>query len=156
VTRSRDYVQVRPVNAEGAAIAGHEALLAIDRDTESYWSEKGPRTQGVDLTVTFDPNAKAVDLDRVGIYSGAGDLDFEKQPRPKTMLLEFTGPENEKAGKDDTQTIRLVDKPAEQVFSLNIKHPVRMVTVRIVDEYPALGNRGHEVSIASLEFFDKQ
>jgi hypothetical protein len=159
VTRARDYVQVRPYNAEGSGTAQHGPLLAIDRNTESYWSDgqawtdsRRSYTTEPDLTITFE---KETDLDRIGIYSGAGDFDFESQPRPRALRLEFSG-ERYGASPQVQRIRRLADKPSEQQFDLDAKYPVRTVRVFIEDVFLGLGDKARNTSLASFEFFDKR
>jgi hypothetical protein len=148
LVRTPEFVQVRPVNAEGSSIGDeHKALFAIDRDINTYWSEGLSGTgSGAELTITFP---SAVRLDRIGIYSGANDTDFETQPRPREIRLTFLH-----GGEKTTQSLAALDDvPAEQFRRIRVKHPVTTLVLNIKSVYPALGNAGSNASISGLEFF---
>lgn len=75
---------VSPTRPAGTT-AGHEARLAVDRVATSYWAESanGAGT-GQRLEVTF---GTPVDVDGLGMLSGAPGAAFLRQPRPRVLRV---------------------------------------------------------------------
>ncbi len=142
-----NYQAIYPERAEATStVPDHGPELAVDNAPNTHWSEGAPtRGEGEVLYVTFE---KAVDLGRIGFFSGAQSKpqDFLSQPRPHELVLTFDGV--------DPKTIRLNDKAEFQSFNLHAEN-VRVVAIRISSVYVSpLG--GTAMSIGEVEFFVKK
>jgi hypothetical protein len=141
------YEQIYPERAEAtSSVPDHGPELAVDNAPNTHWSEGAP-TLGTEeiLYITFED---AVDLGRIGFYSGAQSKpqDFLSQPRPHEVVITYDGV--------DPQTIRLADKPAFQSFDVDAQN-VRVVALRVSSVYVSpLG--GTATSIGEVEFFVKK
>lgn len=138
------FVSVVPVGATGsAAIGGHPAGHAVDGVRDTYFASVGHR-DGVGATVTVR-FAKPVDIDRIGILSGAPGGDFRTDARPHTVEVAVSGAQPVRLSLDDTADFQ------NQPVTLR---GVRSVTLTVVDVYP--GQRGHAVAVREVQFFDRQ
>ncbi|MBW3615205.1 MAG: hypothetical protein KY439_07855 [Actinobacteria bacterium] len=141
--------QFEPVNAvavsASSAIPGHEAALANDLGSNTYWAE-GAEGEGVGQTLSFTFENK-VDLTKVIVSSGAADSsdNFLKQPRPKRLHLTF-----DNGGSTD---ILLKDQFKPQGFNLKGAKGVSTVIISISEVYK--GQVGSDTAIAEVEFKKK-
>jgi hypothetical protein len=141
------YEQIYPERAEAtSSVPDHGPELAVDNAPNTHWSEGAPTLGNEEiLYITFED---AVDLGRIGFYSGAQSKpqDFLSQPRPHEVVITYDGV--------DPQTIRLADKPAFQSFDVDAQN-VRVVALRVSSVYVSpLG--GTATSIGEVEFFVKK
>jgi hypothetical protein len=136
------YTNVTPVGATANAEKNHAAGLAIDGVNTTYWAS-AQHTDGVGdaITVTF---AAPVDIDQIGILSGADPADFRVSARPHDVTVSA-------AGVPDT-TLTFDDSADFQSRPLTLRH-VSSVTITVTVAYP--GQKQHDLAIRDLEFFVK-
>jgi hypothetical protein len=140
-----------PVSASGATSSsaqdGHEASMAIDQNTLTWWAEgRTGRGKGERLTVRFD---RPVDLARLTVHNGAAEAQYPFQPRVRGLRVTLRGPD----GVVDERRVRLADERDRQVVEVD-GHGVTSVTLRILSTYA--GQQGTAASIAEVGFFAKQ
>jgi ribosomal protein L40E len=136
------YVNVTPVGAKANAEPGHAAGLAIDGVNTTYWaSAQHPDGTGDSITVTF---SSPVDIDQIGILSGADPADFRASARPHDLTVSSAGME--------PVTLSIEDSPDFQNRPATLRN-VTTVTITVKDSYP--GQKKHDLAIRDLEFFVK-
>lgn len=136
------YVNVTPVGATADAEKGHGAGLAIDGLNNTYWaSAKHPDGIGDSITVTF---ASPVDIDQIGILSGADAQNFRASARPHELTVSAVGVPNSVLTFDDGGDF--------QSRGIALRH-VATVTFTVKDSYP--GQKQHDLAIRDIEFFVK-
>jgi hypothetical protein len=145
---SPEYVHVTPERAGATdAVANHPASAAIDRNTNSYWSEGRPGSgAGSVITVVFDrPTA----LVKVGFDNGAAGKEFPFQPRLRDVEVTYHDGDRVISKKRFT----LADKPEFQTVTL-LGKDVGSASVKIISVYE--GQRGSAASLAELAFVTVQ
>ncbi len=141
-TVNQHYVNVTPVGATGDSESGHAAALAVDGLNTTYWAGSQHRDGAGDtLTVTF---AAPVDIDQIGILSGADAKDFRASGRPHDLRVTAPGASPLELSFDDSADFQ--NRPA------TLRH-VTTVTITVKDAYP--GQKHHDLAIRDLEFFVK-
>ena len=139
---SQHYVNVTPVGATANAEKGHAAGLAVDGLNNTYWaSAQHPDGVGDAITVTF---ASPVDIDQIGMLSGADAQDFRASARPHHLTVSAAGIPDSVLSFDDTGDF--------QSRGITLRH-VTTVTFTVKDSYP--GQKQHDLAIRDLEFFVK-
>ncbi len=132
-----------PVHSSGdiptSALPDHPGVLAIDGFKNTYWAADGSRDKTPTLGVHFD---KKVTLKKMLITSGDSD-NFQDEPRPQHIHIIYSN--------NKTQDVVLVDKADPQTVTLSGAKDITDVHIQIVDTYTSL--KGHDVSIAEVEFF---
>jgi len=141
-TVDQHYTNVTPVGASANAEKNHAAGLAIDGVNTTYWAS-AQHTDGVGdaITVTF---AAPVDIDQIGILSGADPADFRLSARPHDVTVSAAGLPDTLLSFDDSADFQ--NRP------LTLRH-VTSVTITITVAYP--GQKQHDLAIRDLEFFVK-
>jgi hypothetical protein len=141
-TASQHYTNVTPVGATANAEKNHPASLAIDGVNTTYWAS-AQHTDGVGdaITVTF---AAPVDIDQIGILSGADPADFRLSARPHDVTVSAAGLPDTLLSFDDSADFQ--NRP------LTLRH-VTSVTITVTVAYP--GQKQHDLAIRDLEFFVK-
>lgn len=141
-TVDQHYTSVVPVGAKADAEKNHAAGLAIDGVNTTYWaSAQHPDGVGDSITVTF---AGPVDIDQIGILSGADPAAFRASARPHDLTVSAAGVPDVSLAFDDTADF--------QSRTLTLRH-VTSVTITVQDSYP--GQKRHDLAIRDLEFFVK-
>ena len=140
-----------PVSASGATatsgLARHDASMAIDQNTLTWWAEGAPgRGRGERLVVRVD---RPVDLARVTVHNGAAEALFPFQPRARSLRVTLRGPD----GVVDERRVLLPDKRGLQEVPVDGSGVTR-VTLRILSTYA--GQKGSAASLAEVGFFAKQ
>lgn len=136
------YVNVTPVSAAAVSEPEHPATLAIDGLNNTYWAgSQHPDGVGETLTVTF---AAPVDIDQIGILSGADAQDFRAFARPHDLVVSAVG--------TPAVTLAFDDSADFQSRAATLRH-VTTVTITVKDAYP--GQKQHDLAIRDLEFFVK-
>ena len=139
---SQHYANVTPVGAKADAEPGHAAGLAIDGVNTTYWaSSQHHDGTGDTITVTF---ASPVDIDQIGILSGADPADFRASARPHDLTVAATGAPDATLGFEDSADFQ--NRP------ITLRH-VTTVTITVKDAYP--GQKKHDLAVRDLEFFVK-
>ena len=139
---SQHYVNVTPVGATADAEPGHGAGLAVDGLSNTYWaSAKHPDGAGDSITVTF---ASPVDIDQIGILSGADPQNFRASARPHDLTVSAAGVPATVLSFDDSADF--------QSRGVTLRH-VTAVTLTVNDSYP--GQKQHDLAIRDIEFFVK-
>jgi hypothetical protein len=146
-TVAPNFDPVHPVAVKASTeLKDHPAALATDGISNTFWAESGKgKGEGQALVLTFDP---AVDINKVGIYSGASGKpeDFLAQPRPKSLHLIFS---------DGTTTdVSLKDTAKFQSFDVKAKL-VNKLEVQIASVYSSVQG-GQDAAISELEFYTKR
>jgi hypothetical protein len=141
-TVNQHYANVTPVGATASAEKDHAAGLAIDGLNNTYWASK-LHTDGVGdvFTVRF---AAPVNIDQVGILSGADAQNFHASARPHDLIVSA-------AGTPDT-VLSFDDSAGFQSRAVTLRH-VTTVTFTVKDSYP--GQQKHDIAIRDIEFFVK-
>jgi hypothetical protein len=141
-TVTQHYANVTPVGATADAEKDHAAGLAIDGVNTTYWAST-QHTDGVgdSITVTF---AGPVNLDQLGLLSGADPANFRASARPHDLTVSAAGVPDVNVSFDDTADF--------QNRALTLRH-VTSVTITVKDSYP--GQKQHDLAIRDLEFFVK-
>ncbi|HZP54868.1 NADase-type glycan-binding domain-containing protein [Actinocrinis sp.] len=140
---NQHYANVTPVGAAALSQKDHGAALAIDGLNNTYWaSSQHPDGVGETLTVTF---ATPVDIDQIGILSGADAQNFRAFARPHDLVVTAAGGSPETLSFDDSADF--------QSRGATLRH-VTSVTITVKDAYP--GQKQHDLAIRDLEFFVKQ
>ncbi|MGH6655749.1 MAG: NADase-type glycan-binding domain-containing protein [Actinocrinis sp.] len=141
-TVNQHYTNVTPVGASASSEAGHGAGLAVDGLNNTYWaSSQHPDGAGDTITVTF---ASPVDIDQIGILSGADAKDFRASGRPHDLVVTVQGASPVEVSLDDSSDF--------QSRAATLRH-VTTVTITVKDAYP--GQKHHDLAIRDLEFFVK-
>lgn len=138
------YISLTPVEAKASsAAAKHGAPMAIDGVRDTYWLSAAP-TGGVgqSLTIRF---AKPVDIDRVGILSGAPKGDFRAEPRLRSVRITAVGVKESTLGFDDKADFQ--NRPVTL-------HGVSEVTIFVEDVYP--GQKGQALALREIQFFQQK
>lgn len=136
------YVNVTPVGATADAEKGHGAGLAIDGLNNTYWaSAKHPDGVGDSITVTF---ASPVDIDQIGVLSGADAQNFRASARPHELTVSAAGVPGSVLTFDDSGDF--------QSRGITLRH-VTTVTFTVKGSYP--GQKQHDLAIRDIEFFVK-
>jgi hypothetical protein len=140
-----------PVSASGAtatsAQRGHDASMAIDQNTLTWWAEDRPvRARGERLTVRFD---RPVDLSRVTVHNGAAGAAFPFRPRVRGLRVTLRGPD----GILDQRRVVLADRRGMQVVEVAGSDVTRL-TLRILSTYA--GQKSSAASVAEVGFLAKQ
>ena len=117
-------------------------MLAIDRDSTSYWQSRG--AAGAALEVSFD---RPVELAKIGITPGTPE-DYLAEPRPSRLHVVFSDGAGNAVGSSD---LNLVDEPKFQVKTVKAKNVVR-VQISISEVVPAQQGGGDDPAIATVEF----
>jgi hypothetical protein len=139
---NQHYVNVTPVGATADAEKNHGAGLAIDGLTNTYWaSAKHPDGTGDAITVTF---AGPVDIDQIGILSGADPQNFRASARPHDLTVSAAGIPDAVLTFDDSGDFQ------SRTITL---HHVTTVTITVKDSYP--GQKQHDLAVRDIEFFVK-
>ncbi len=142
---SPQYEPVRPSSAiASSSLPNHDPKLAIDGISNSYWAEGAQGDgEGQQLVLRFD---RPVDLDRIGILSGASRKpeDFLAQPRPERLHLVFSD--------GSTADVSIKDSAGFQTFTIKARQATS-VEVQIKSVYKALG--GTHLAITEIELFTK-
>jgi len=140
---NQHYVNVTPVGATALSQKDHGAALAIDGLNNTYWaSAQHPDGVGETLTITF---ASPVDIDQIGILSGADAQNFRAFARPHDLVVTAAGGSPETLSFDDSADFQSRGATLRQVTT---------VTITVKDAYP--GQKQHDLAIRDLEFFVKQ
>lgn len=140
---NQHYVNVTPVGAAAVSQKDHGAALAIDGLNNTYWaSSQHPDGTGETLTITF---AAPVDIDQIGILSGADAQNFRAFARPHDLVVTAAGASPETLSFDDSADFQSRGATLRQVTT---------VTITVKDAYP--GQKQHDLAIRDLEFFVKQ
>jgi hypothetical protein len=141
-TVDQHYANVTPVGATANAEKNHAAGLAIDGVNTTYWAS-AQHTDGVgdSITVTF---AAPVNIDQIGILSGADPANFRVSARPHDLTVSAAGVPDVALSFDDSADF--------QNRVLTLRH-VTSVTITVKDSYP--GQKQHDLAIRDLEFFVK-
>jgi hypothetical protein len=136
------YANVTPTGAAANAEKGHPAGLAIDGVNTTYWAS-AQHTDGVGdvITITF---AGPVDIDQIGLLSGADPANFRLSARPHDLVVAAPGSPDATLSFDDTADF--------QSRALTLRH-VSSVTITVKDAYP--GQKQHDLAVRDLEFFVK-
>jgi len=143
-TLSVHYANVIPVGAAADAEKDHAAGLAVDGLSNTYWaSSQHPDGTGDTLTVTF---ATPVDLDQIGLLSGADPADFRASARPHDLTVTVGGP----GASGDATTLTFDDTADFQNRSVRLRH-VMSVTFTVKDSYP--GQKKHDLAVREIQFF---
>ncbi|HEV2344284.1 MAG TPA: zinc-ribbon domain-containing protein [Actinocrinis sp.] len=139
---NQHYASVTPVGATASSEDDHGAGLAIDGLKNTYWASE-LHTDGVGdvLTVTF---ASPVNIDQIGILSGADTQNFHASARPHDLIVSA-------AGTPDT-VLSFDDSADFQNRAITLRH-VTTVTFTVKDSYP--GQQKHDIAIRDIEFFVK-
>ncbi|HEU5352980.1 MAG TPA: zinc-ribbon domain-containing protein [Actinocrinis sp.] len=136
------YVNVTPVGATAPSEKDHGAALAIDGLNNTYWATtKHPDGTGEALTITF---SAPVDIDQIGILSGADAQSFRAFARPHDLVVTATGA--------SPATLTFDDSADFQSRSVTLRK-VTTVTITVKDAYA--GQKQHDLAIRDLEFFVK-
>ncbi|MBS2964005.1 zinc ribbon domain-containing protein [Actinocrinis puniceicyclus] len=136
------YANVTPVGASAASAKDHAAALAIDGLNTTYWaSAQHPDGVGEALTVSF---AAPVDIDQIGILSGADAQNFRAFARPRVLVVTAAGAAPVTLSFDDSADFQSRGTALRQVTT---------VTITVKDAYP--GQKQHALAIRDLEFFVK-
>ena len=139
---NQHYVNVTPIGATADAEKGHAAGLAVDGLTNTYWaSAKHPDGVGDTITVTF---SGPVDIDQIGILSGADPQNFRASARPHDLTVSATGVPDAVLSFDDSGDFQ------SRTITL---HHVTSVTFTVKDSYP--GQKQHDLAVRDIEFFVK-
>lgn len=140
---SQHYVNVTPVGATANSEPGHGAVLAVDGLSNTYWaSAQHPDGVGDTITVTF---ASPVNIDQIGILSGADPQNFRASARPHDLVVSATG-------VPGTTVLTFDDSADFQNHGIALRH-VTTVTFTVKDSYP--GQKQHDLAIRDIEFFVK-
>lgn len=136
------YANVTPVGASADSEKDHGAGLAIDGLNNTYWADD-QHSDGVGdtITVTF---ASPVDIDQIGILSGADAPDFHASARPHDLIVSAAGTSGTVLSFDDGAGF--------QSRAVSLRH-VTTVTFTVKDSYP--GQQKHDLAIRDIEFFVK-
>jgi hypothetical protein len=138
-----NYVLVHTVgHADGPSISGHDPQQAFDGFTNTYWSAPASATQPT-IAAAFSPPA---DIAKVMIKTGDFD-DFQAQPRPRTVRLEFLGPGGNVLFSGQFE---LQDDPGFQTLDVGSRGATSF-TLTVLSVYQS--NGGDSVSIAEIEFW---
>jgi hypothetical protein len=136
------YVNVTPVGASAVSQKDHGAALAIDGLNNTYWaSSQHPDGVGEALTITF---SAPVDIDQIGILSGADAQNFRAFARPHDLVVTAAGAAPETLAFDDSADFQNRGVTLRKVTS---------VTITVKDAYA--GQKQHDLAIRDLEFFVK-
>lgn len=136
------FVPVTPLGATATSVrAGHAARSAIDRVATSYWAAAGGSGVGQSLRLTF---AAPVDLDRLGVLSGAPGADFVRAARPS--VLRVTGSDGSR------RDVPLTDAATFQQHGLALRG-VTWLRLQIVSAYP--GQSAQPAAVREVELFRK-
>ncbi len=139
---SEHFVNVTPVGASAASEKSHGAGLAVDGLNNTYWASTQHRDgTGDTITVSF---ASPVDIDQIGILSGADAQNFRASARPHDLVVSATGVPDTVLTFDDTADF--------QSRAITLRH-VTKVTFTVKDSYP--GQKQHDLAIRDIEFFVK-
>jgi len=135
-----------PVHASSvtatSSITGHEANLAVDAFSNTYWAAPLSKDPHPKLTVGFSP---AVNIDVLLFISGntANELS---EPRPKELHIVFSN--------GVSQNVTLADEATSQQFNINGATNVTGVTIQIMSVYASTS--GNAVALSDVEFFGRQ
>jgi hypothetical protein len=140
----QQYDNVTPTGASGDAEPGHGANLAVDGLDDTYWADADHTDAvGDTITVTF---ATPVDIDQIGLLSGADPTSFRTSARPRDLTVTGGG-----AGSSGgTQTVSLDDTANFQSRPVHLRH-VTSITFTVKDSYS--GQQKHDLAIREIEFF---
>jgi hypothetical protein len=142
-TLSVHYTNVIPVGATASGEKDHAAGLAVDGLADTYWaSSQHPDGVGDTITVTF---ANPVDLDKIGLLSGADPADFRASARPHDLTVTVGGP-----GASGDATLTFDDTADFQSRSVSLHH-VTSVTFTVKDSYP--GQKKHDLAVREIQFY---
>lgn len=140
---------VRPTTVSASTEApGHPAAAAVDGLSNRYWAPLPPAPAvGQYLEVTF---ARPFRLLNVVVNSGASAQQDEylRQARPGELALIATSAD----GTEHTSTIRLQDRPGQQVTALGIGDVVR---IRLVVRAAYGADDGRQLALGEVEFFQR-
>ena len=139
---NQHYANVTPVGAAGASEKDHAAALAIDGLNTTYWAtSQHPDGVGEAVTITF---SAPVDIDQIGILSGADAQNFRAFARPRDLVVTAAGAQPVTLSFDDSADF--------QNRAATLRH-VTSVTITVKDAYP--GQKEHDLAVRDLEFFVK-
>lgn len=139
---NQHYVNVTPVGASAVSQKDHGAALAIDGLNNTYWAtSKHPDGTGEAVTITF---SAPVDIDQIGILSGADAQNFRAFARPHELVVTAAGASPETLTFDDSADFQSRGATLRKVTT---------VTITIKDAYA--GQKQHDLAIRDLEFFVK-
>ena len=143
-TLNQHYVNVTPVGATGSGEKDHGAPLAVDGLSNTYWA-CSDHADGVGdtITVTF---ATPVDIDQIGLLSGADANTFRASARPHDLTV--TGGGTGASGGPATLTFD--DTGDFQNRSVTLRN-VTEVTFVVKDSYP--GQQKHDLAVREIQFF---
>ncbi|HEU5427745.1 MAG TPA: zinc-ribbon domain-containing protein [Actinocrinis sp.] len=139
---NQHYVNVTPVGASAVSQKDHGAALAIDGLNNTYWAtSKHPDGVGEAVTITF---SAPVDIDQIGILSGADAQNFRAFARPHDLVVTAAGASPETLTFDDSADFQSRGATLRKVTT---------VTITVKDAYA--GQKEHDLAIRDLEFFVK-
>ncbi|HXR71560.1 NADase-type glycan-binding domain-containing protein [Actinocrinis sp.] len=139
---NQHYVNVTPVGASAVSQKDHGAALAIDGLNNTYWAtSKHPDGTGEAVTITF---SAPVDIDQIGILSGADAQNFRAFARPHELVVTAAGASPETLTFDDSADFQSRGATLRKVTT---------VTITVKDAYA--GQKQHDLAIRDLEFFVK-
>ena len=143
-TISQHYVNVTPVGATGSAEKDHGAPLAVDGVSNTYWACSDHTDGNGDvITVTF---ATPVDIDQIGLLSGADPASFRTSARPHDLTVTGAGT----GASGGPATLSFDDTADFQNRSITLRH-VTSVTFTVIDSYP--GQQKHDLAVREIQFF---
>ena len=147
-TIDQHYVNVTPVGATGSGEKDHGAPLAVDGLSNTYWA-CSDHTDGVGdtITVTF---ATPVDIDQIGLLSGADPNSFRASARPHDFTITGTGTGPGTGAASAPQTLTFDDTADFQNRSITLRN-VTSVTFTVKDSYP--GQQKHDLAVREIQFF---
>ena len=139
---NQHYVNVTPVGASAVSQKDHGAALAIDGLNNTYWAtSKHPDGVGEAVTITF---STPVDIDQIGILSGADAQNFRAFARPHDLVVTAAGAAPETLSFDDSADFQSRGATLRKV-----------TTVTIIVKNAYAGQKQHDLAIRDLEFFVK-
>ena len=139
---NQHYANVTPVGASAISQQAHGAALAIDGLDNTYWAtSKHPDGVGEAVTITF---SAPVDIDQIGILSGADAQNFRAFARPHDLVVTAAGAAPETLTFDDSADFQSRGATLRKVTT---------VTITVKDAYA--GQKQHDLAIRDLEFFVK-
>jgi ribosomal protein L40E len=139
---NQHYASVTPVGAAAVSEPGHPAASAIDGLNNTFWaSSQHADGVGEVLTIRF---ASPVDIDQIGILSGADAQHYRGYARPRDLVVTAAG--------TAPVTLAFDDSADFQSRAAGLRH-VSTVTITVKDAYP--GQQQHDLAIRDLEFFVK-
>lgn len=143
-TLNQHYSNITPVGATGSGEKDHGAGLAVDGLSNTYWA-CSDHADGVGdtITVTF---ATPVDIDQIGLLSGADPSSFRASARPHDLTVSGGGT----GASGGPATLTFDDTADFQNRAITLRH-VTSVTFTVKDSYP--GQQKHDLAVREIQFF---